>query len=65
MFIYNNINIYVYLQIEACRARLYAMESCTTVDETPTATSAWKESCKRAIIPDVSFFIKSYCIAII
>ena len=45
------------VQIEACRARLYAMESRTLSDETPKITAAWKESCKRAIIPDVSVML--------
>lgn len=46
------------MQIEACRARLYAMESRPFSDETPHTSSAWKESCKRAIIPDVRSIVK-------
>lgn len=43
------------LQIEDCHARLHAMESRPLSDETPNISATWKESCKRAIIPDVRY----------
>ena len=36
-----------------CRARLYRMESRELSGDTPVPTPAWKESCKKAIIPEV------------
>ena len=42
------------MQVEACRARLYRMELRNMEeDETPAPTAAWRESCKKAIIPEV------------
>ena len=40
--------------MEACRARLYRISKQNSSGETPVPTAEWKESCKRAIIPNVS-----------
>ena len=42
-----------FLQVEACRARLYRIAGKDMDSETPPVTAEWKESCKRAIIPKV------------
>ena len=42
------------MQVEACRVRLFEMESRDQAEqETPTPSAAWRESCKKAIIPEV------------
>ena len=40
--------------MNACRARLYRLSRQDISGETPVPTAEWKESCKKAIIPDVS-----------
>ena len=40
--------------MNACRARLYRLSRQDINGETPVPTAEWKESCKKAIIPDVS-----------
>ena len=46
----------IYMQVEACRARLYRMNS-KNIDleenDVPAPSAAWRESCKKAIIPEV------------
>ena len=43
------------LKVEACRARLFKMACLDLeVNETPKPTAAWKESCIKAIIPQVT-----------
>ena len=44
---------YTILQLEACRARLYRIAGQDTNSETPVPSAAWRESCKKAIIPKV------------
>ena len=39
--------------MEACRARLYRMIGQSMDAETPKPCSAWRESCKKVIIPEV------------
>ena len=41
-------------QVEACRARLYVMESKALDEETPQPTAAWKKACKSCILPKVT-----------
>ena len=41
------------MKVEACRARLFRMASLPMDEETPSVTADWRESCKRAIIPEV------------
>lgn len=47
---------HLYTQVDACRARLYRMEGTNADGETPQPTTSWRESCKKAIIPEVSLF---------
>ena len=44
-------------QVEACIARLYRMSDNNPDQETPPASAAWRESCKKAIIPDVNLSV--------
>ena len=45
-----------FTQVEACRARLFKMASLDLdASETPKTTAAWRESCSKAIIPEVSY----------
>ena len=56
------LTIYVYhvaicffVKVEACRARLYKMASQDMKSgPTPKSTAAWRESCIKAIIPQVN-----------
>lgn len=49
IFVFSFVMLYSILKVEACRARLDLL-----VDETPKPTVAWKESCVKAIIPQVN-----------
>jgi len=47
--------IIYFVQVEACRARLYRLAKKDPNSETPETSHEWRESCKRAIIPSVSY----------
>lgn len=48
------IKYFKYIQIEACRAKLYAIVNKNPAeDETPTPTPEWKKICAKCILPEV------------